>query len=360
MNKNNNILIIEDDNDLREEVVGMLSFENYNVLEARDGISAIELAKINKPDLILCDIMMQGIDGYDTIDKIRENLNSVTTPVVFISALSARADVRKGMSHGANDYLTKPFAKRELLGVVENQLAKQTNINNYTEEKNDDLRKNLLLNLPHEFRTPLNSIVGYGSILKMNDSQMGISELKEIGDNLLESGNRLTQVVDQYLQYAELLVKSHSELDSEIIKDAHIVLADCATIIAYKYDRVNDLMLVLEPVDLNISDHYFKMLITNIVDNSFKFSHPDSKVDIKGEESDGFYNIIVKDNGIGFPDNKVDNIGAFVQFDRDKNEQQGIGLGLAIAKMIAKVYGGKIVVGSTKKGTRVCLKIKVG
>lgn len=119
------VLIIEDNNDIRENVVEILSLSGYEVFEADNGKAGAELAIKNQPDVILCDIMMPGMDGYGVFEILNAQEQTKTIPFIFITAKSERTDVRKGMEMGADDYLTKPFDAAELVNAIETRLKKK-------------------------------------------------------------------------------------------------------------------------------------------------------------------------------------------------------------------------------------------
>ncbi len=121
---NHTILIIEDNKDMRENTAEILEMANYKVITSDNGKSGIELARNNKPDLILCDIMMPEIDGYNVLRAIENIPEMIGTPFVFISAKSEKKDIRTGMDLGADDYLTKPFSGNDLLKVVASRINK--------------------------------------------------------------------------------------------------------------------------------------------------------------------------------------------------------------------------------------------
>ena len=110
------ILLIDDEKQLRSNVSEMLTLEGYEVITANDGLEGLAKAINEYPDLILCDLMMPRIDGYSVLNELRKT-NLSETPFIFLSAKSDRADVRKGMDLGAEDYLIKPFSRLELLQV---------------------------------------------------------------------------------------------------------------------------------------------------------------------------------------------------------------------------------------------------
>ena len=120
------ILIIEDNNDIRESTAEILELADFEVLQAKNGKIGVEMATKNLPDLILCDIMMPELDGYGVLFLLNKNPQTSTIPFIFLTAKAERLDMRKGMEMGADDYLTKPFDDVELLNAIESRLNKRT------------------------------------------------------------------------------------------------------------------------------------------------------------------------------------------------------------------------------------------
>jgi DNA-binding response OmpR family regulator len=118
------ILVIEDNAEIRENTAEILELANYKVFTAEDGKTGIEIALHEKPDLILCDVMMPGLDGYGVLHLVHKNPVIRNTPFIFMSARAERAEMRKGMELGADDYITKPFEKTELLQAIESRLKR--------------------------------------------------------------------------------------------------------------------------------------------------------------------------------------------------------------------------------------------
>lgn len=119
------ILVIEDESLLRTEVLDWLTFEGYTSIGAEDGIAGVEAAFRTMPDLIISDITMPKLDGYGVLLELHSNPVTSRIPFIFVTARAAHEDVRKGMSAGADDYITKPFTRRELLEAVESRLQKK-------------------------------------------------------------------------------------------------------------------------------------------------------------------------------------------------------------------------------------------
>ncbi|WP_421654852.1 putative bifunctional diguanylate cyclase/phosphodiesterase [Leptothermofonsia sp. ETS-13] len=122
------ILVIEDDPNVRTLILKLLQAEGFDTLSAEDGRTGVQLATIYEPDLIICDIMMSELNGYEVLSQLRQDSRTDAIPFIFLSAKSERVDLRQGMELGADDYLTKPFKRTELLGAISARLAKQARL----------------------------------------------------------------------------------------------------------------------------------------------------------------------------------------------------------------------------------------
>lgn len=120
------ILLIEDDEFVRENVIELLDAEGFDTVAAENGLVGSQLACSERPDVIVCDVMMPELDGYKVLEFIRQHPRTSTTPFIFLTAKSAKADFRQGMELGADDFLTKPFTRQEILGAIYSQLRKRT------------------------------------------------------------------------------------------------------------------------------------------------------------------------------------------------------------------------------------------
>ncbi|WP_419701552.1 response regulator [Mucilaginibacter sp. NFX135] len=133
------VLIIEDNNDIRENVIEILELAGYEVAGANNGKTGVELALKNPPDIILCDIMMPELDGYGVLYMLNKNPEISAIPFIFLTAKAERVDLRKGMEMGADDYLTKPFDDMDLLNAIESRLKKQEVQKNFYSKSLDRL-----------------------------------------------------------------------------------------------------------------------------------------------------------------------------------------------------------------------------
>ena len=119
------ILVIEDEPEMRRNLVTILKLENYSVIAAENGFAGIDLARKQKPDVIVCDVMMPELDGYGVLEALRKDPGTAPIPFIFLTAKGEKRDVRSGMNLGADDYLTKPVAKADLLAAITARLKRQ-------------------------------------------------------------------------------------------------------------------------------------------------------------------------------------------------------------------------------------------
>lgn len=144
--KKTSILIIEDNEDIRESTAEILELANYEVMQAQNGKTGVDLAIKHLPDLILCDIMMPELDGYGVLYLLNKNPKTAAIPFIFLTAKAERIDMRKGMEMGADDYLTKPFDDVELLNAIESRLSKKEKQEIFYSQSLDQLSKLLNAN----------------------------------------------------------------------------------------------------------------------------------------------------------------------------------------------------------------------
>src|SRR6201996_8781916 len=159
------ILVIDDEEWLREMMLLALRQRGFEVIEAENGERGIEVARKVLPDLILCDVNMDKVDGYLTLSSLRNEPSTAAIPFILMTGLADNAGMRHGMELGADDYLPKPFTIEALYAAVEARIKKSDALREEAEKKMADLRDNITTMLPHELRTPLIGILAYGEIL---------------------------------------------------------------------------------------------------------------------------------------------------------------------------------------------------
>src|SRR6266478_4455744 len=181
-----------------------LEQKGFEVLEAENGAAGIEAARKVLPDLVLCDVNMEKVDGYLTLSSLRSEPATASVPFILMTGLADHAGMRHGMELGADDYLPKPFTIEALYAAVDARLKKAQALREDAEKKLADLRDNISLMLPHELRTPLNGILAYGEILASEADTLPASEVAEMGQVIHDSGKRLERLIENFLIYAQL------------------------------------------------------------------------------------------------------------------------------------------------------------
>ena len=349
-----NLLVIEDEELVRLNLVDILETFNFRVFSASNGSTGISLAKEIKPDLVLCDIMMPGMNGFEVLKVFRELDELKSIPFIFLTARTEKDDFRTGMGLGADDYLTKPFTPNELVNAVNTRIEKLQLHKQAAEKKMEELSMNICSSMPHELRTPLNGILASTQLLMQFGERMGSDELREMYKNIYTSGKRLENITFKYLNYidAELISKTPSRLEKLALAECHFPfqnLRDYFNSAAYSCNRENDLSITWIDAKINIYAEHLETIARELADNAFKFSSPGKRIAVTTWTNNGKYHIRVRDNGIGMLDEQIKNISALVQFDRKENEQQGLGLGLATVLRLVGLYKGTYSISSKKK-----------
>ena len=217
--------------------------------------------------------------------------------------------------------------------------------------------------LPHEFRLPLSIIHGYSQSLKTSASELDTHEIVSMADSIYESCLRLQRLTENFLLYSQIELWSIDPDRLRVLqgintKDTDRVVRTWANTIASQYSRSIDLTLCLSKQRANICRKHLEKIVSELLDNAFKFSKPATPVSVVTTAIDGVFTLRIKDHGCGMTEEHVANIGALVQFDRNNQEQQGIGLGLAIATRLSELHGGSLQVCSKpEEGTIVTVNI---
>lgn len=345
------VLVIEDTPDVQSLILETLRLHGFHAIAADDGQMGVELARRHLPDLILCDVNMPKMNGYEALATLRKEAATAALPFIFLTGVSDRVHMRKGMELGADDYLPKPFTVSELMAAVNARLEKQAVVEQKTERKLEELRGNIRMALPHELRTPLNGILGLAQILRETNDAMKVDEVKEAASHIYDSALRLHRLVEHFLVYTQIeLIAADSEKFAMLTRVPAIPVGEIiyimATQAAQKMERENDLKLNITSADLKIPSENLQKIVEELTNNAFKFSSPGTPVEISTSLQGEQFHLLISDHGRGMTHEEVTNIGAHMQFERKLYEQQGTGLGLIIAKRLAELHGGNLKIQS--------------
>lgn len=357
------ILIIDDEDGILETLRTGLEARGYEVETAESGNSGFDLARRNPPDLVLTDVKMRDGDGYAALTAFRADPKTSTIPVIMMTGQATQGDMRQGMEMGADDFLPKPFSIKAAAAAIEARLKKQATIKRQASQAVAALQKNLTLILPHELRTPLTTIVGIGNLLSASANDLSSSEVVKFGTLLVESSERLQRLCENFWFFARLEMLSTEPTRLHVFRpedciDVQEVVETAARQRAEAVGRSSDLRLLVSDGGARITGEFLGKVVSELTDNAFKFSEPASLVEVQTTHHNGKFILRVQDAGRGMEPDEASRIGAFMQFQRDAFEQQGVGLGLAIVRKLVDLHGGKFgIVTSPGSGATVTVTI---
>jgi signal transduction histidine kinase len=359
------ILVIEDEQSLRENIVDMLTFQGFQVIDAPDGETGIHLALEHNPDLIISDIGLSEMSGYDVLLKLRREARTRFIPFIFMSAHGDRNFVRHGMELGADDYLTKPFTKTELIATVVSRLERRQELGQVAGEVGQ-IKKRLARTVSHELRTPLSAIVMVQDVLSKQIGQLSASETEGLLDTLRQGSFRLHHSVEQLVLMTQLQT---GMLGQEIIEQFGVTselwsILTSAVNLGRRFAYRNH----MAPVKLDDRDRLIKVrcntqtlshAIAELLANALDFSPEGAEIFVNQWIAEGFVWVSIVDQGQGMSEEQLERaLQDFEQIDRENREQQGIGLGLPLANAIIEAHGGTLELKSSPgKGTQATLRL---
>jgi two-component system sensor histidine kinase/response regulator len=341
------VLVVDDDVHVRTLVSDALQAHGFRVIAAPNGADAIALARRDRPDVVVCDVSMPGVDGHAVLASLRQASATAGIPFVFLTGESSRGDLRRGMEEGADDYVTKPFRLREVVEAVRTQLGKSEAARRRAEEQLEELRASMTRLFPHELLTPLTPLVGYAAFLRSAAETLTPPDLLQIAADIESSTRRLERMVRNILFYAGLEILRRSPAESAVLHEQPApacgpLIEAAARRTSVRAGREADLRLDLADGAVAMPCEHVELIGEELVDNAFKFSEPGMPVDVRVRASGEVVTIAVTDRGRGMTSEEIRRIGAFLQFDRRKFEQQGAGLGLVLVLRIAELAGGSL------------------
>ena len=350
------ILLVEDNERLRSNLLFVLNKEGFDALGAVNGSEALHAITKKIPDLIISDIMMPDMDGYELVKHLRESSETIDVPVIFLTAKATSEEQRNGMLHGVNDYLTKPVNIGDLLATINVRLEFAEKQKKKWIANLHHLQKHLTSILPHELRTPLSGILGASSLLRSNLEQLDTNDILEMYGCIETSARRLERVAENFLLYVQLqvLLEERDALPDEArngktqyqISTIKEHIEDIANLCAQRYNRGQDIHCSVQDVSIRCSVAHFTKVCYEVIDNALQFSPQNTPIEIVSEIQENTIAIRVTDAGQGITKEQLKVLQefptVFKQFDRNKLEQQGIGMGLVLIYTILQLYDGQM------------------
>ena len=333
----------------------LLTNEQFQVCTANNGTSCIEMAKTERPDLILLDVMMPDINGFDTAIVLKKDATTKDIPIIFLTALNTPQDLVRGFQVGANDFLTKPFNKEELVMRVMQQISLVA-AKRIIEKQNAELRATLSNRdkmysvIAHDLRSPMASIRMVLNLVVASASPETVGpELY----TLLDQANRESEEVHDLLD--NLLKWTKSQTGRLTVVKQELNLNDIIPGVVEIFDviaQTKRIKLDYQPLsgDLKVvaDNDMLKTIVRNFLSNAIKFSPEDSHIEIIMKEEGDFAKVSVCDHGVGIAAERLENIFHKGETTYGTSGEEGSGLGLQLCQDFARKNDGDCTVESVE------------
>ena len=351
------LLIVDDNSNNRAAISYWLDEENYEILHAVDGVSALKITEAFVPDIILLDYHLPGIDGIEVCQKIRANKKLPFIPIIMTTSYAPEASIM-ALEQGADEFIVMPIMPTELQSRLKAMIRLKKAVSDSAElfkqnkklQELDKIKSNFVSKVSHELKTPLQSVLGYTDILleglqgDLNYQQkLMIKQIREGGEQLL---NLITQLLD-----FDNIEKGEFSITTEVFSVENIFnyLAQVMNPVALKKNIKLNFILEDKNTEIESDRTIVQRILLNLISNSIKFSGDNSKILISAKETeDDMIELKVIDEGIGISKSNI----AYI-FDKFWQEDDsitrtygGLGIGLALVKKLVTILGGRISVES--------------
>jgi two-component system, sensor histidine kinase and response regulator len=376
-----NILLVDDTPDNLRLLSKMLESQGYKIRKTTSGKTALQAAQIEPPDLILLDINMPEMNGYEVFEQLRSDEKTCDVPVIFISALNQTIDKIKAFEMGGMDYITKPFQEQEVLARVKTQLTicrqKQQLIdqnhkleqevyehqraeqelqllNAKFEESNRELERFAFI-ASHDLKEPLRTACNF-SLLLQNQCRSSLSiQEQDYLERIQVATQRMQVLIDDLLALSQVSTDARAFVPVDLTQ----IVQDVAVNLEQQIQQSNGQLQIGTLPIVEANPNQMLQLFQNLISNALKFRRPEEPPVIKiylqtptntllfKTPLNKVCQIVVEDNGVGFDETYCDRI--FRAFERlhDRSKYEGTGIGLAICQKIVERHGGKITAHST-------------
>ena len=360
------VLIVDDNPTNLGLLFEYLSHIGFEVLLSQDGEDALEQAKLGQPDLILLDVMLSGLDGFETCRCLKTNAATKDIPVIFITALSDAVDKLKGFEVGGVDYITKPFRPEEVgarvnAHLVIRKLQQQLQAQNalLIKQKEELYQLNASKDkffsiIAHDLRTPLTSLLTYTRYAAERLNSFSQDELQEMVAHLRHTSENLYELLENLLDWSRIqggMLRYHPRH----IDIRQVLLRNFALFApSAKQKQINLKSSIQEGTFVYADERIVDVVMRNLISNALKFTYAHGHVEVTMTQDDRFLEVSVSDIGIGVSQENLSKLFRIDEKCRDPGTagEIGAGLGLILCKELVEKGGGKIWVKSEAgKGT---------
>ena len=328
----------------------LLGKEGYGILVANNGQEALEVIRNENPDLILLDVMMPGMDGFEVAERLKSEEFRCEIPIIFLTALDDTQSIVNGFKLGVGDFISKPFRKEELMVRIKHQLSLVA-ARRIIEEKNEELRKTIAGRdkmysvIAHDLRSPMASMK-----MLLNTIMMSVEKDKIDPDifDMLEMSNKTSEEVFSLLDNLLKWTKSQLGKLTVIPQKLDISgLADGVVEVMHSVAEVKHIKLIRtdhESFFVYVDIEMIKSILRNLISNAVKFSNPDSEIKVGIKAEDGKVIVSVTDSGKGIKKEDQHKLlkdsTHFTTY--GTNSEEGSGLGLLLCRDFARKNGGEL------------------
>lgn len=351
--KTKDVILVVDDQPNNLKVIASVLGRDYAVSIANSGTNALRILENSTPDLILLDIMMPDMDGFEVCRKIRENDRIRHIPIIFLTAKADVEDVVKGFNAGAVDYITKPFNATEVDARVRNHLnlqhaLKEVKSANQKLNEINATKDKFFSVIGHDLRSPFASIIALSGLLGELVKEKDYDGIEEYSALIEQSSKRAMDLLTNLLEWARSQT-GRIEFKPEKTKLVHLIeeTARMFDQIA-KQKNISIKRMLPEDHEIFADKHMVSTVMRNLISNALKFTRPGGEVSISARSEKDEIVITVSDNGVGIDSQRIENL-FHIEYSASTYgtaNEKGTGLGLTLCKEFIEKHGGRIWVES--------------
>jgi two-component system sensor histidine kinase/response regulator len=337
------ILVVDDQPANLQMVGSTLGSLGHEIIPATDGTTALKRLALRKPDLILLDLLMPGMDGCEVCRRLKENPEWADIPVIFLSAADDKDLIVRALNSGGVDYITKPFNRAELTSRVRTQLAlkfARDQLKQLAEDKDE-----LLGIVAHDLKNHLGGMAMSARLLHGRVTRLADARSSQLAENILHSGEKLLAFVKEFL--------ANAAADHGVpLKPSAVNFTDSAAGTVKQYQeiakhkkleiqtdfRANEALVFADP-------HALDQVLDNLLSNALKFSPPGKKIRVSVNRNNGHVDCLIRDEGPGFtPEDKARMFRRYGRLSaRPTGNEPSTGLGLSIVQKLVNAMNGELV-----------------
>jgi two-component system sensor histidine kinase/response regulator len=363
---NKSLVLVVDDNPQNLKVLGNTLRENgLRVAFAKNGAGALALAKKNPPDLILLDVMMPEMDGFEVCKRLKQEAATKEIPVIFLTAKTEKEDIIEGLEVGAVDYIIKPFNIKELMARVQTHLelkaARDTILLQKEELKQANAAKDKFFSIiSHDLGNLFNTLIGFASLLSAQNEQLSAVQKEDFVQRMLQVSKKGYSLLNNLLEWSRsqtgriAFEPATFNLKEIVVENLELLSSNAKAKSIELSSSISDTITVF--ADQNM----LNTAIRNLLSNALKFTPANGRVEISAKKTDTAIEISISDTGVGISPQDIEKLFRIDMSHTTSgtNDEKGTGLGLILCKEFVEKNGGTIWVESeVGKGSQFYIRL---